>query len=324
MRRLIALSISFLLLALLYAFVDVSALIAAIRATDPWWLTAGLALVVPITLATAWRFSLLVRDARIGLGEANRLILASSTLNLFLPSKMGDLAKGFVLTERHGMPGNLSLSIVVLEKALDMFSLLLYGVAALAYVGASNYRLLLFMIPVAAMLVVITALILPLPVFGMATRQACRIMPVPIAVKLERFADGLANVVQWFWSRPLWALGVIALSLALWFIHLGQIWLFTRAVGGTVPLIDNMAFATLSILVGLLPFTLAGIGSRDAAIVVFYGPYLSPAAAALVGILATFRYLLPAVAGLPFIGGFVEGAAWRRARVVADNAREIS
>jgi uncharacterized protein (TIRG00374 family) len=314
MRRLIAASVSVLLLALLYAFVDVRALMEAIHAADPWWLGAGLALVVPITLATAWRFSLLVREARIGLGEANRLILASSTLNLFLPSKMGDLAKGFVLTERHGMPGSLSLSIVVLEKAIDMFSLLVCGVAALAYLGVYNHGLLLLLIPVAALLTVITALILPLPVLRMAVEVACRIMPAPVAVRLERFAHSLAGVVQWFWSRPLWAFGVIALSLALWFIHLGQFWLFTRAVGGNVPLIDNMAFATLSILIGLLPFTLAGVGSRDAAIVVFYGAYLSPAAAAFVGILATFRYVLPALAGLPFVGGFLEAAAWRRAR----------
>jgi len=323
MRRLVSICVSLALLALLYAFVDVRALIEAIRSADPWWLTAGIALVVPITLATAWRFSLLVRDVKISFGEANRLILASSTLNLFLPSKMGDLAKAFVLTERHGIAGSLALSIVVLEKALDMFSLLVWGVAALLYVGLSNPVLLLMIIPVAGLLALLTALLVPFPLFGAAMAVVCRVMPARFAVRLERFAHSLSDVVRWFWSRPLWAISVIGLSLALWLVHLGQFWFFTRAVGGAIPMIDNMAFATLSILIGLLPFTVAGIGSRDAAIVIFYSAHLSPAAAAFVGILATLRYVLPAVAGLPFVGEFVAAVTeWRRTRGAANGAPE--
>jgi hypothetical protein len=321
MRRLVALCVSLLLLVLLYAFVDIGALARAIRSADPWWLIGGIALVVPITLATAWRFSLLVRDAKIGFSESNRLILASSTLNLFLPSKMGDLAKAFVLTERHGMPGSLALSIVVLEKALDMFSLLVWGVAAMLYVGRSDSLILLLTIPVAGLLALLTAMILPLPVVRSVLAVAGRVIPTRFAVQLERFSDSLSGVVRWFWSRPLWAFGVISLSLILWLVHLWQFWFFTRSVGGAVPIIDNMAFATVSILIGLLPFTVAGIGSRDAAIVLFYAVYLSPAAAAFVGILATLRYVVPAVAGLPFVGDFAAGMTeWRRTRGLANSA----
>jgi hypothetical protein len=236
---------------------------------------------------------------------------------------MGDLAKAFVLTERHGMPGSLALSIVVLEKALDMFSLLVWGVAALLYVGVSDPVFLIMTVPVAALLALLTALIVPLPMFGAVMALACRVMPARFAVRLERFAHSLSDVVRWFWSRPLWAFGVIGLSLVLWLVHLWQFWFFTRAVGGTIPVVDNMAFATLSILVGLLPFTVAGIGSRDAAIVLFYSAYLSPAAAAFVGILATLRYVLPAVAGLPFVGEFVAAVTeWRRTRGLAHGASE--
>ena len=325
MRRLIAFCVSLTLLVLLYAFVDIGALAEAMRSANPWWLIGGISLLAPITLVTAWRFSLLVRDAKIGFGESNRLILASSTLNLILPSKMGDLAKGFVLTERHGVPGSLALSIVVLEKTLDLLSLLVWGVVAMLYVGLSNPILLLLTIPVAGLLAVVTAIIVPFPIFGGLIGLAWRILPARFAGKLERFFDSLSEVVRWFWGRPLWAFGVIALSLTLWLVHLWQFWFFTRSVGGAIPMIDNMAFATMSILIGLLPFTVAGIGSRDAAIVVFYSAYLSPGAAAFVGILATLRYVLPAIAGLPFVGGFVAAMTkWRQTRVLADDATSSS
>jgi uncharacterized membrane protein YbhN (UPF0104 family) len=66
-----------------------------------------------------------------------------------------------------------------------------------------------------------------------------------------------------------------------------------------------MAFATLGILAGLLPLTMAGIGSRDAVIIHFYSAYMSPGAAAVLGVLATLRYVIPAIAGLPFIGNYL-------------------
>jgi glycosyltransferase 2 family protein len=307
-RHLIAVLVSVALLALLYAFVDVGSLLAAMRSADPVWLATGLALVVPLTLATAWRFSLLVRDARVGLGEATRLVLAASTLNLFLPSKMGDLAKAHVLHARHGMAGPLSLSIVVFEKALDMAGLLFWGVIALFAIDNGSGLMLALTLLVFAMLVVLAAMLSPGRLFPMAISALARALPAKGGEKLGRFAESWTSVTDWFWSNPARALFIVGLSIGLWALHLVQFWFFTRALGGAVPLIDNMAFATLSILVGLLPFTLAGIGSRDAAIVYFYGAYLSPGAGAALGILATLRYVLPALAGLPFVGYFAEGA----------------
>jgi uncharacterized protein (TIRG00374 family) len=305
--------VSLTLLGLLYAFVDVGALAKAIRSSEPGWLIAGVALVIPLTALTAWRFSLLVRDAKIGFGEANQLTLAASTLNLFLPSKMGDLAKAVVLTDRHGLNANLALSITVLEKALDMLSLLIWGVAAMLYVGIFDPVVLLLAVPVIGLLMVVAAMVLPLSLTNRAIAFACRHLPAGLANRIEHFWKTLSDVVAWFWSRPLWALGIFGLSLILWLTHLWQFWFFTKSVGGSMPLIDNMAFATLSILIGLLPFTVAGIGSRDAAIVFFYGAYLSPAAAAFVGILATLRYIVPAIAGLPFVGVFTAAfSEWRR------------
>ncbi|TIS58452.1 MAG: hypothetical protein E5W91_08240 [Mesorhizobium sp.] len=130
----------------------------------------------------------------------------------------------------------------------------------------------------------------------------------------------LQEMSEWFWSAPIRALGVITLSVVIWGAHLLQFWLFSQALNGHVPVLENAAFATLSILVGLLPFTFAGIGTRDAAVVFFYAPYLSPAAAALLGILATLRYVLPAIAGAPFVADFL--GLLRPSEKIGSNSRQ--
>ena len=314
MRRSISIIVSAVLLVLLYAVVDLRALASAIRSADLFWLGVGLVMVIPLTVATAWRFTALVMGAQVGFGEANRLVLASSTLNLFLPSKLGDLAKAYVLSAKHGMNVELAFSVVVFEKALDMTSLLLWGAFATVYVGLSRPEMMVAAIPVVGLFVVVLAMILPLPAFPNLIRLVGAWLPQRFAARVERFAEGTAKVAAWYWRTPMRAAGVLVLSIVLWGAHLLQFWFFTRAVGGMVPLLDNMAFATLSILVGLLPFTLAGIGSRDVAIVYFFAPYLAPGAGAFLGILATLRYVLPAIAGVPFLGDLAKAAASERSR----------
>ncbi|MYZ50406.1 lysylphosphatidylglycerol synthase transmembrane domain-containing protein [Propylenella binzhouense] len=305
MKKLLGLCVSAAILALLYAWIDVAGLARAMRAADPAWLATGLLFVVPLTLLTSWRLTLLVRGYRLGFLESNRLVLAASTLNLFLPSKLGDLAKGHVLARRHGMEPGLAFSVVVLEKALDMMSLLLWGVLGLLVVGQERPVLFLFLAPVGGGLALMGLLVGPFPFLPFLLRHFGRLMPARIAAALAGFSSSWETTTRWFWRRGGGALGVTLLSVAIWGAHLLQFWVFARALGATVPVLQNAAFATLSILVGLLPFTFAGVGTRDAAIVFFYARYLDPAAGAVLGMLATLRYVLPAIAGAPFVGDFI-------------------
>lgn len=304
MRKLIGLAVSAAILALLYSFIDIGGLLRVVRSADPVWLAAGILFVIPLTLLTSWRLVLLAAGFRLGFLEASRLILAASTLNMFLPSKLGDLAKGQVLARRHGVAPSLAFAIVVLEKALDMMSLLVWGVFGLAVVGLSRPAMLVFLLPTVGGLALLLLLVLPIGLLPFLLRSFGRYMPGRVASAIGGFAASWREMLDWFWRDRTHAILVILLSVAIWAAHLFQFWLFSLAVDGAIPLIENMAYATLAILVGLLPFTFAGIGTRDAAIVFFYAPYLSREAAAAVALLATLRYVIPAVAGAPFVSDF--------------------
>jgi uncharacterized protein (TIRG00374 family) len=304
MRRVAGLLVSLAILGLIWWQVDIDAIFAATAAANPWWLVAGLATIVPLTLVTAQRFRMLSRTP-ISLSAATRLILGASTLNLILPSKMGDVAKGVVLTGRHGMDTKLAVALVVMERSLDMAALLFWGVLALLWVGRDEPLLLLAAAGTGALLGLLLVLLSPGRVAARLIGWIGGLAPRRVSQWIDDFADEWETGTRWLWAERSRGARVVLVSLAIWGGHLAQFWLFAQALG-PVPFLDNMAFATLAILAGLLPFTMAGIGTRDAAILFLYAPFLSSGQAAVLGVLATLRYLLPALAGLPFMGDYLD------------------
>lgn len=302
MRRWIGLAVSLALLALLWAKVDVRAILAATRGADPWRLGLGLFMAVPLTLVTAWRFGLISRTP-IAVGAALRLVLAASTLNLVLPSKMGDIAKAWVLRQKYAFDGGDALALVVLEKMIDMAALLVWGVLAL-WIVADSPAMLMLAVVLAGLLALLLAALAPLPLATGLVRLATPWLPGPLRAAAADFAGRWEAIIRWFWRDRGHAAFVALVSLLLWAGHLAQIWLFARSLAPGVPLLSSMACATLAILAGLLPFTVAGVGTRDAAIVLLFAPWLSAGQGAALGVLATTRYLLPALAGLPFMSDY--------------------
>lgn len=304
-KRLVSLAVSAAILAVLWWSVDPAAILAAARAAAPGWFWAAVALTIPLTLATAWRFAAL-SSGSVGAGEALRLILAASTLNMVLPSKMGDLAKAWILRRDGTMSGGRALALVVLEKLLDLWSLVAVGAIALTLTrpalpgGEASLALALLVLWGGAL-----GLLLPM----LAGRRALAPLVAltrPLGKLHDRLAGLLAEwdgLIAWLRASPLRAFGMLAGSLLLWAGHMVQIWLFASAIG-TVPLGLTMAYAVIAILAGLLPFTFAGVGTRDAALVVLFAPWLDAGGAALLGLCATLRYLIPAIAGLPFVNAF--------------------
>jgi glycosyltransferase 2 family protein len=133
-KRSVSILVSLIILAIIYARIDVTALMGVFAGCDVFYMALSLLMVVPLTLFTAWRLNQLVpMGCDLGFVEANRLILAASSLNMVLPSKMGDIAKAYFMQDRGRIGGTLSLLLVIFEKACDMLSLLLWCIFGLAF-----------------------------------------------------------------------------------------------------------------------------------------------------------------------------------------------
>ena len=106
-------------------------------------------------------------------------------------------------------------------------------------------------------------------------------------------------------------------SLALWFTHLVQIWLFTLALSVRVPFTVSASLSAVALMAGQIPLTFAGLGARDVVLVVLLARYMTPESAAAMGVLISTRNLLPPLMGLPIMRHYVSTAVedarrWRQ------------
>ena len=96
----------------------------------------------------------------------------------------------------------------------------------------------------------------------------------------------------------------------------GGIALMAAALGvsGSMELWTTLiALLPVAIVAGLVPLTFAGVGVRDAALVLLLSPYIGAPTAAALGVLFWLRYLVPGLLGSPLLPRFI-GLIQTRAR----------
>ncbi|MEM9770791.1 MAG: lysylphosphatidylglycerol synthase transmembrane domain-containing protein [Cyanobacteria bacterium P01_D01_bin.73] len=304
MKRIISIIVSAIILVVIYTRIDFAGLIDVFKNCDPLWMAISLGMVVPLTLSTSWRLQqLMPREYAhlLSFGEANKLILAASVLNMVLPSKMGDIAKAYFMRDRGHLDGSLAVSLVVFEKACDLLSLLLWCVFGLLLFPEKDWLFWVMTVAIAGGLI-IGGLLLGWSTFArFFFRMLRKIAPGKMKQKLQRMDTSWQAMHDYFWSDRQQLAKITLTSIGIWFLHLLQIWFFILALKAWTPFLANLALSPLAILAGLLPLTFAGVGTRDAALIAFYAPYFPAATGAALGLLCTSRYLMPAIGGLPFL-----------------------
>jgi hypothetical protein len=315
--RLLPLGLAVVLLAVIYARVDVTRVVGALRAADPLWLLLAFACFVPQIAVTALRWRWLVRGAApIGRWESCRQVLASSTLNLITPSKLGDFAKAWFVARGSTVPLRQAVSFALAEKLLDLWALSAVLLGATWLRGAPADPL------------IFPALLLAGGVFAAGALA----LLAPLPDRLVRRLPGRAAALPLAWNAarrlalagPGRRAGIATVSLGLWLLHVAQIHLFFLAVGAAPPPLKIYALVPVAILVGLLPITQGGFGTRDAALIHLFAAEAAPAVLAAVGLLTGTRYLVPGLIGLRFLPMALQAraAATRPVPVRADPAPE--
>lgn len=307
--------VSATLLVVLYSRVHVGLVLDALLKADKTWLVVSVGMILPITFLRAVRFYWVTPSrALVGVGEALRLTLVASTLNVFLPAKTGDLVKSYFVSTRSHIPAAVAVAIVVYERLCDLFGLIswcvlgwLVGRPQAPGLGAGFWYVIGGVGALCAVLISSERAAL------LVQTMTC-MLPDRRLRKLHELVTGWSSLLRLLRGRRRW---IVSYSLVLWLTHLFQLWLFTVALGLGIPFTVSASLSAVALMAGQLPFTFAGLGARDVALVVLLAGYTTPELAAAMGVLISSRGLLPPVMGLPimrpYLASVVEDArVWRR------------
>lgn len=305
-RFFISIGVSLAVLGVIYYKIDVSKIIDVLAQTDGPVFAGAIAILIPTTLLSALRFRMLLHDDnKASLAIAVKLILAASTMNLVLPSKMGDMLKSIFMRQTLDMRFSLAVSVVVFEKACDFLGLLVWCLLGLVVYAGDAKLFALLALAVGCGLVFGMLMLSSLSFADWFLELAAKIAPSSMTEKFNHLRKSWAEVHAFFWRSRRDVINIVTITLLIWFLHLVQIWMMATALHASAPFFVSLGLSSLAILAGLVPLTVAGVGTRDAAVIFLFAPFMPTAAGAALGLMLTLRYLLPGVAGLPFLGNYI-------------------
>ncbi len=306
MRRYVrTFAIVFLTVGLMWAFlrgVDLADVWMAIRQARPDLLFLALLFIGASYLVRIARWQFLLRPiGRVRLSSAARATVIGFAANALVPGRVGEVLRPYVLARREGLSGSAAFGTIVLERLLDLLTIVLITVSAVAFVEPSTRdEPLMEWLKTGALATGAMGLIAGGVVVVLARnprhvgrlwtwcvdRAPGRVGRVATAIA-QHFLDGLAVL------RSPWALAVsMALSVGVWGTVALSIWASTAAFG------IDVSFGGAVILTGLTAIgvsvpTPAGVGGYHAAyqlgVSALYGADVDQAVgAALVGHIMAF------------------------------------
>jgi uncharacterized protein (TIRG00374 family) len=315
-KRAVAIIISILLLVLLYWKVDRRALVQNLIHTNWRWFSLAIFMFIPQIVAISWRWKRMAGVlAPVSMRRSVSLVLASQTLNLVLPSKMGDLSKGYFLARSGAVNLAAGMSVVIFEKMLDVAALaawMLVGLLLIPIVGFSQHGLPMALpilaagLGLAALGAVVVIYAVPLHVFLPFIEWCEKRFGQARFFKIHKLVVAGHETLRLLREKGAGRGEVILLSLFIWFLHLLQIWFFFQSLGAYTTLVAFVSMVPLAIFIGLIPISLAGFGTRDAAFVALFPQVAAPTMLAA-ALYVNLRYVLPAIAGIPFLHGAAKG-----------------
>ena len=313
---LLSLLVSGGLIYLLYRTLNLRQVGEALLTANRVWLVISIGMILPITALRAIRFFWVAPAGSLpGMGEAFKLTLVSSALNVFMPAKAGDLIKSYFVAKRGHTPTGVAIAIIVYERLCDMFGLIFWCLVGW-FVGRPEVTSLprAFWLLLGGLGALCGTLISSEWAAAVWRELMMRIIPDGKLRKVRQLAVGWPDLLEVLRTRRKW---IVPFSLLLWLAHLFQIWLFTIALSLDVPFTACASLSAIALMAGQLPLTLAGLGTRDVALVVLLAPYMAPESAAAMGVLISTRNFLPPLIGIPLMRPYLasvveEARRWRR------------
>ena len=245
-----------------------------------------------INFISIFRFHILVnRQIKLNLFQSAYITFLGNAFNLILPAKLGDIFKFKFLPKNKFNNDFDNLSVTLFEKLLDLVGLFFCITVLFVFIKYQDKYFYLEII------LLITLFIFFFYIFSMKLRTLLnKLLFFNRIFFFKKILIALDNFIFKLREGKLIFLNFL-LSFLIWLLHLVQLWTLTLCIDLKINLIENLYYFGLAILSGLMPFTYAGLGSRDVAFQYFFYNEYSYESILALGLLSFSRYLIPGLIG---------------------------
>lgn len=200
--------------------------------------------------------------------NALRTTIIGFAVSNVLPARAGEVLRPYLLARREGFSATATFATIVMERVLDLMSVLALLAVALIVEGLGRYSgAMQHVVRLSAALAVGGVVVLLAVTWSLASHperierfvlSADRVLP-------RRMAHALAKVVRAFGEgflvirRPRTLAFAFAWSLVLWLSIAGQTWLVTRAFGIDMSFVGSFLLQGL-LVIGIAVPTPGGVG----------------------------------------------------------------
>ena len=299
------------LIAYLLWQIDVGRTVDLILSGRPAYLVAALAIFVATTWGMAWRWQILLasKGIREPLGWLTGLYFVAYAAGQILPTTVGgDAVRIIEHARRRPTARGEAAGAVLMERVVGAAGTLLLVAVGLV-VAAGRYENIAVLVWLEVAFVAGLA-VLAVLLFSRRTHAFLQehVFPRTQRLRVDRALASVWSALHGYRDQPGALVLVVAITLAMQSARIMAIWLCGEAVGLDLSPLVYVVLGPLLFLVMLVPFTINGLGVREAFFVAFLGRFdVSADAAFATGF---FFYAVTVATSLP--GGLI--LLWRSLR----------
>jgi hypothetical protein len=255
--------------------IDVGKTVEEIGSANGLLLLAALAVFAASTWGMAWRWQLLLsaRGIREPLSWLTTMYFVGYAATQVLPTGIGGDAVRIVEHSRRrpGRGGEVA-AAVLLERVIGAAAtLVMVAIGLVAAIGRYDGIRALVLIELVCVALVGAGLFL---LFSVRVRQRLEfVRRVAARLRVERHARALYEGMHAYRKHPREVGVVLGVSVVLQFVRVISIWLCGEAVGLDLSPLVYVILGPLLFLVMMVPFTINGLGVREAFFVAFLGRF---------------------------------------------------
>jgi len=285
-------------------------------ASVPWLvLSAVLTLITVPPMGLRWQLLLRARGVHESVPWLTRTYFVSYAVGQVLPTSVGgDASRIFETSRRH--PGRITpiTGSVLLERALGLaVTLLLAGIGLLLAIGRYPIGPYLWV----ELIFVVGTIVVAFVFFSRSVRARLRFtLPYVRRLRIERPARAVYEGLHGYRDHPQTLVWVALITAAAQLTRVVAIYASERAVGIELGVLPYVVLGPLLFLVMLVPFTVNGIGVREAFFISFLGKLSVPHDQAFA--CGFLFFLMTVLLALPGVGIVLWENVARRAAAVPD------